>query len=76
MSFADLYDARIPQRVRDLALERLQTHRSLENRTDIEQGLRILALQCLHSALPEFELKEGEKALCSGISSATKRRRS
>jgi hypothetical protein len=38
--------------------------------------LRILALQCLHSALPEFELKEGEKALCSGISSATKRRRS
>ena len=75
MAFADLYDARVPQAVRDLALERLQTHRSLENRTDIDEGTRILALQCLHSALPDYELKTGEIALCGGISVSTAQRR-
>ena len=75
MAFGDLYDARIPQQIRDLAIERLQTHRSLENRSDIDKGTRILALQCLRSALPDYELKPGEEALCRGISVSTAQRR-
>lgn len=75
MPFGDLYDPRVPQPIRDLALERIRTKRSLGTRTDIEEGLRIEALLAIHSALPDYELKRGEKALVSGISASTGRRR-
>ena len=75
MAFSDLYDSRIPEWIRDIAIERLRNNHSLQERSDISEADRRLVIQLIHSALPELELKMWERALMRGISPKTQQRR-